>query len=100
MSRVKHVPQRTCVACRQTGAKRGLIRIVRTPDGRVQVDPTGKQAGRGAYLCASAVCWTRALARNQLSQALRVTIAPEDKVALSEYGRGLPHGPELPVGSA
>src|SRR5688572_21393040 len=45
--RPKHVPQRTCVACREIDAKRGLIRLVRTPEGTVDVDPTGKRAGRG-----------------------------------------------------
>jgi predicted RNA-binding protein YlxR (DUF448 family) len=50
--RPKHVPRRTCVACRETDAKRQLIRLVRTPEGTVEVDPTGKRNGRGAYLCA------------------------------------------------
>lgn len=44
----RHVPQRTCIACRATDAKRALIRLVRLADGRVAVDPTGRQAGRGA----------------------------------------------------
>ena len=50
-SRPRHIPQRTCVACRQTGAKRQLVRVVRAPDGSVTIDPTGKRSGRGAYLC-------------------------------------------------
>ncbi len=59
--RPKHVPQRMCVACREHDAKRGLIRIVRTPEGPVGLDPTGKRNGRGAYLCHNPACWERAL---------------------------------------
>ena len=55
--RPKHVPQRTCVVCRSERGKRELVRIVRTPAGAVQVDPTGKVAGRGAYLCKARLCW-------------------------------------------
>ncbi len=55
--RPKHVPQRTCVVCRSERGKRELVRIVRTPDGAVRVDPTGKVAGRGAYLCKARPCW-------------------------------------------
>src|SRR5262249_61248663 len=60
-ARQKHVPQRTCVVCRQTSAKRTLTRIVRTADQGVWVDPTGKRNGRGAYLCDQITCWERAL---------------------------------------
>ena len=94
MARVKHIPQRTCVACRQATGKRALIRIVRTPDGRVEIDPTGKKAGRGAYLCASQECWLRALARDNLGQALRIAIPQADKTTLADYARGLPRAAE------
>src|SRR5436190_17132085 len=57
----RHIPQRTCIVTRQTGDKRGLIRIVRTPEGHVEVDPTGKKNGRGAYLTADRAIWERAL---------------------------------------
>ncbi|MGB9633423.1 MAG: RNase P modulator RnpM, partial [Chloroflexaceae bacterium] len=67
--RPKHVPQRTCVACRRTEAKRGLIRVVRDAEGRVTVDPTGKQKGRGAYLCHDPACWTAAIKRRALERA-------------------------------
>ena len=91
---MKHTPQRTCVACRQVTGKRALIRVVRTPAGRVEVDPTGKKAGRGAYLCASPDCWLRALARETLGQALRIAIPQADQAALADYGRGLPRAAE------
>lgn len=84
-SRPKHIPQRTCVGCRRTSAKREFIRIVRTPAGRVEVDPTGKRAGRGAYLCPSAACWEVALKRDSLARALKSTMAAEVKRALLDY---------------
>ena len=62
----RHIPQRTCIVTRQTGDKRGLIRIVRTPEGRVEVDATGKKNGRGAYLTADRAIWERALKGNLL----------------------------------
>lgn len=77
--RQKHIPQRTCIACRETDAKRGLLRIVRDAEGRVSLDPTGKRAGRGAYLCHRPTCWEQALKRGALTRALRVEgIQPDD----------------------
>jgi predicted RNA-binding protein YlxR (DUF448 family) len=84
--RPKHVPQRTCIACRETGAKRGLIRLVRTPAGTVEVDPTGKKNGRGAYLCARMSCWLRGIDEKTLSRALRLEELTEDnRAALLRY---------------
>lgn len=89
--RPKHIPQRTCIACRRSDAKRTLIRLVRTPEGRVEVDPTGKRAGRGAYLCTSRSCWELALKRQgMLGRALRTELLPDDRVALEQYARQLP----------
>jgi len=88
--RAKHVPQRTCAACRRTDAKRGLMRLVRDADGRVTLDPTGKRAGRGAYLCHDPACWDQALRRHGLERALRVeTLLPEDRAALEQIAREL-----------
>jgi uncharacterized protein len=64
------VPTRSCVACRTSRPKRELIRIVRRPDGSVELDDTGRVAGRGAYLCADGACWTTALAKGALQRAL------------------------------
>lgn len=100
-SRPRHVPQRTCVACRQTDAKRQLVRLVRTPDGHVVIDPTGKRAGRGAYLCATADCWTTALRRGTLTRALKIDAIPEDDLQqLNEYAQRLGSTPETVAGSA
>ena len=86
----RHIPQRTCIVTRQTGDKRGLIRIVRTPEGRVEVDPTGKKNGRGAYLTADRAIWERALMGTALSRALKVEINPEDVATLRAYAETLP----------
>jgi uncharacterized protein len=86
--RVKHVPQRTCVGCRQIMAKRALIRVVRTPEG-LRVDPTGKNAGRGAYLHDNRACWERGL-KNALSHALKVELSEEDRETLRTFMASLP----------
>jgi len=78
-ARQKHVPLRTCVVCRETSAKRTLVRLVRTPDEGVQIDPTGKRNGRGAYLCERPDCWQRALNTDVLEKALRTTLTAEDR---------------------
>lgn len=88
--RPKHVPQRTCVACRTHDAKRGLVRLVRTPEGAVEVDEIGKKNGRGAYLCRVRECWEVGLAKKVLDSALKVTISPEDRAKLKVYGESLP----------
>lgn len=85
--RPKHVPQRMCVACRRKDAKRQYVRIVRNPDGRVEVDPTGKANGRGAYLCPRRACWQQALDGGTLDKALNVQIDAETKQVLAEYAR-------------
>ena len=66
-------PQRTCVVCRSTTAKRTLHRIVRSPAGTVAYDPTGKAPGRGAYLCGQPVCLDTAVRRRSIQRALKVT---------------------------
>ena len=86
MSNTKHIPQRTCVGCRTTSGKREFIRVVRTPEGMVEVDITGKRNGRGAYLCARAECWAAALGKDRLARALRATISPAERETLRRYG--------------
>ncbi len=75
--RQRKIPIRTCVACRTSGEKKSLIRIVRTSKGQVVVDATGKLPGRGAYLCASAECFRRAVKEKRLSKALRTEVPEE-----------------------
>ena len=83
--RPRHVPQRTCVSCRQTGAKRGLLRLVRTPQGAVCLDETGKLAGRGAYLCRNGTCLEKAVTQRKLGRALGVAVDDEVIAALRRH---------------
>jgi len=69
--------------CGLKAPKRELVRLVRTPDGSVEVDPTGKKAGRGAYLCSNQACWQAAAKGDRLSQALRGPVSSQDKDRLS-----------------
>ncbi len=72
-----HVPQRTCIACRQVGAKLDLLRVVRTPQGEVCLDPTGKLGGRGAYLCRRPGCLEQAIRQRKLARALGVAVGED-----------------------
>jgi len=84
----RHIPVRTCVGCRQVLPKRALIRVVRTPEG-VKVDPTGKAAGRGAYLHDRRSCWEAGL-RGALARALRTELSDADRQVLMAAVQGLP----------
>ncbi len=88
----KHVPQRTCVGCRTVQPKRSLTRVVRTAKG-VQIDLTGKIAGRGAYLHNTQKCWEIGL-KQALARALKTEISPDDLQSLSEYAESLPDDSE------
>jgi uncharacterized protein len=82
MTRQKHKPQRTCIACRETKDKRDLIRVVRTPAGDFIIDPTGKANGRGAYLCRQTSCWEKGLQKQRLAQALKVNLSASELTEL------------------
>ncbi len=77
MTKVRHEPVRTCVACREEAAKRTLVRIVRGADGAAVVDPTWRAPGRGAYLHRIAGCIDTARKRRNLERSLGVTVSPE-----------------------
>jgi len=84
--RPKHVPQRTCIVCREKFDKRRLTRIVRTPDEGVVVDFTGKRNGRGAYLCDQVSCWDIALEKPQLlNQALMTELTGSERVEIATH---------------
>ena len=88
VKRVKHVPQRTCVGCREILAKRTLTRIVRTAEG-VKIDLTGKLAGRGAYLHNKRSCWERGL-QGSLAHALKTDLTGEESENLRSFMATLP----------
>ena len=83
--RLKHIPLRTCVVCREKDAKRSFVRIVRTPESELAIDPTGKRNGRGAYLCRRFSCWQAAAEGNALERALRATVPPDFRAELLRY---------------
>lgn len=86
----KHVPLRTCVSCHESKPKRELLRVVRTPDGHVMLDATGKKSGRGAYLCARLSCWENALKKKRLEQEFELTLSEEDRAGLDTFVATLP----------
>jgi hypothetical protein len=104
-ARRRHIPQRTCIGCRTVLAKKELVRIVRTPDG-VMIDPSGRQAGRGAYIHNQRSCWQKALGgaygggmRDKdrrshtvplLASALKAEITEQDLERLRAYSESLP----------
>lgn len=81
----RHIPDRSCIACGHKAPKRELVRIVRTPDGPVTPDPTGRANGRGAYLCNRVGCWERGLTKRALERGLRVQVLDSDLDALQNY---------------
>lgn len=74
----RHVPVRTCVACRETDEKRDLLRVVRQLDGIARFDPKGKLSGRGAYVCARPVCIALARKQKKLERSLKIPSVPPD----------------------
>ncbi|MCD6567826.1 MAG: YlxR family protein [Dehalococcoidia bacterium] len=82
----KHIPQRTCIACREVKDKRLLVRLVRKSDGWVEPDASAGKEGRGAYICPQKSCWDVALKKNRLEHALRTKLSHDNRNVLSEYG--------------
>jgi predicted RNA-binding protein YlxR (DUF448 family) len=92
----KHIPQRTCVGCREVQGKRQLVRVVRQADGHVRLDVTGKAPGRGAYVHATEECWKSALSGGRLARALKLDrIEETDRAELQAYAATLPKEDEL-----
>lgn len=74
MAKERRLPERQCIGCGERKPKRELIRIVRSPDGEVSIDPTGKKSGRGAYICKKRECLGRAAKSGRLSRSLACEI--------------------------
>ncbi len=77
MQKVKKIPQRQCVGCRVMKDKRELLRVVKSPEGEISLDFTGKKAGRGAYVCHDLACLQRSRKSRALERAFETTISPE-----------------------
>jgi len=87
----RRIPERTCIACRARGPKGSFVRIVRTPEGRVAFDPTGREAGRGAYLHPG--CLDRAERSGALARALRTPLGRAEAARLMTDVRAAPAPP-------
>ena len=74
---LKKQPQRTCIVCRNETAKRELVRIVKTKDGVIEVDLTGKKSGRGAYVCKDSECINKLCTEKTLNRAFKLNIPQE-----------------------
>lgn len=72
--KVRKQPQRMCVGCREMKPKKELLRVVKSPEGEIALDPTGKKPGRGAYLCLDPECLKKARKQKSLSRALDASI--------------------------
>ena len=75
----KKIPMRQCVGCMEMKPKAELVRIVRSPEGEISLDTTGKKNGRGAYICKNADCFKQGLRKKCFYRAFGVNI-PEDMV--------------------
>ena len=73
----KKIPQRMCLGCREHKEKKDLVRVVRSPEGEVSVDLTGRKNGRGAYICRSKECLKKARKQKAISKALNCEITDE-----------------------
>ena len=73
----KKVPMRQCVGCGEMKSKKELIRVIKTPEGEIVLDDTGRKNGRGAYICASMECLKTAVKRKGLERSLKVSIPTE-----------------------
>ncbi len=83
-TKVKKIPLRKCIGCEAMKPKKELIRIVRTPEGAIELDKTGKKAGRGAYVCPDKECITKAYKGHRLEKAFDKQISDDVHRSLLE----------------
>ena len=88
MVKNKKTPMRMCAGCREMKPKQELVRVIRTPEGTVRVDTTGKASGRGVYVCKNEECLKKSIRSKALSRALEVPVGEEVLEALAgEIGK-------------
>lgn len=88
MQKPRKIPQRQCGGCREMKEKKALLRIVRTPEGEILLDSTGKKSGRGAYVCPDPACLKKARKSRALERAFETAIPPEVYDALEAQMEG------------
>ena len=80
----KKIPSRKCLGCMQSFPKKDLIRLVRSPEGDISLDFTGKKSGRGAYICQNAACFAKAKKAKRFEKNLECQIPEEVYLSLEE----------------
>ena len=73
----KKIPERQCLGCNEHKPKKELLRVVRTPEGEIVLDFTGKKSGRGAYICRDAACLKKARRSKRIDRALDLSVPDE-----------------------
>ena len=86
--KVKKIPLRKCLGCMESFPKKELVRVVRTPEGDVCVDLTGKKSGRGAYICKSEACLKKAVKSKRIQNNLEIKLTDELTEALAKEING------------
>lgn len=89
-TRRKHVPLRRCIACGEQRPKRDMMRVVRTPAGHIDIDAAPKAAGRGAYVCRTEECLSKASDGKAIRRALEVPLPESAAELLRELARQAP----------
>ena len=74
---VRKVPMRQCIGCREMKSKKDMIRVIKTPEGEITIDATGKKNGRGAYICCASECFQKAIKSKGLERSLKTNIPNE-----------------------
>ncbi len=88
MPKTKKVPMRTCIACREMKPKKEMLRVVKTAEGEIFADPTGKAAGRGAYVCSNPDCLKKVEGKKLLNKAFSTNVSQEVYLGVEEGAFG------------
>lgn len=75
--KTRKTPMRVCAGCQEQKSKKEMIRVVRTPEGAVEIDKTGKKSGRGVYLCPNSGCLEKAYKEHRLERSLKTKVSSE-----------------------
>ena len=81
---IKKIPMRTCLGCNEMKPKKELVRVVKSPEGEISIDLTGKKPGRGAYVCRDAACLAKARKAKRLERAFSCDIPDDDYDSMEE----------------
>lgn len=77
MPKQKKIPMRMCIACKEMKPKSEMTRVVKTATGEISADPTGKAAGRGAYICSNGECLKKLMSKKLLNKAFSANVSPD-----------------------